>query len=99
MASRVGRLIVGGGCVSAAGNVTPSAEFNIYSDALAARQVIRSPMTKMILPLDVSHQLLFTFDLLEQLPSDASKGARFLRKILPYAFRRTGSSWDWKEST
>ncbi len=87
MASRVGRLIVGGGCVAAAGNVTPCAEFNIYSDALAARQVIRSPMTKMILPLDVTHQLLFTFDLLEQLPSDASKGGAFLRNILPYAFR------------
>ncbi len=87
MASQVGRLIVAGGSASAPGNVTPCAEFNIYSDPLAARQVIRSPMTKTIVPLDVTHQLLMTFDLLDQLPSENTKGGAFLRKILPYAFR------------
>jgi purine nucleosidase len=87
MAAQVGRLIVGGGCVAVPGNVTPCAEFNIYSDPLSARQVIRSPMTKTIVPLDVTQQLLMTFDLLDQLPSETTKGGAFLRKILPYAFR------------
>jgi purine nucleosidase len=87
MAAQVGRLVVGGGAVAAPGNVTPCAEFNIFSDPLSARQVIRSPMTKTIVPLDVTQQLLMTFDLLDQLPSDSTKGGAFLRKVLPYAFK------------
>jgi inosine-uridine nucleoside N-ribohydrolase len=87
MAAQVGRLIVCGGSVAVPGNITPCAEFNIFSDPLAARQVIRSPMTKTIVPLDVTQQLLLTFDLLDQLPDDTTKGGAFLRKILPYAFR------------
>jgi purine nucleosidase len=87
MAAQIGRLIVGGGAAAVPGNVTPCAEFNIYSDPLSARQVIRSPMTKTIVPLDVTQQLLMTFDLLDQLPPDTTKGGAFLRKILPYAFK------------
>jgi purine nucleosidase len=87
MAAQVGRLIVGGGCVSAPGNVTPCAEFNVYSDPLSARQVLRSPMTKTIVPLDVTGQLLMAFDLLDQVPAETTKGGAFLRKILPYAFK------------
>jgi purine nucleosidase len=87
MAAQVGRLIVGGGCVTAPGNVTPCAEFNMYCDPMSARQVIRSPMTKTIVPLDVVQELLFTFDLLDQLPSAATKGGALLQKVLPYAFR------------
>lgn len=87
MAGAVGRLIIGGGTVAAPGNVSPIAEFNIYSDPLSARQVIRSPMTKVIVPLDVTTQLLCSFDFLDQLPDGASRGGAFLRKILPHAFR------------
>jgi purine nucleosidase len=87
MAAQVGRLVVCGGAVAVPGNATPCAEFNVFCDPLSARQVIRSPMTKTIVPLDVSQQLRLTFDLLDQLPDETSKGGAFLRKVLPYAFR------------
>ncbi len=87
LASQVGRLIVGGGCITAPGNATPAAEFNIYSDPLSARQVLRSPMTKTMVPLDVSNQLVFTFDLLDQLPSDSTRVGMFLRQMISHSFR------------
>ncbi len=87
LAGQVGRLIVAGGCVTAPGNVSPSAEFNIYCDPLSARYVLRLPMTKTLLPLDVTDRLLWGFDLFDQLPSEETRTGKFLRKILPFAYR------------
>ncbi len=83
----VGRLIVVGGTVTGPGNVTAAAEFNIYCDPPSARAVLRSPMTKTIVPLEVSTQLVLTFDWLDQLPPESTRVGKFLRQIFPYAFR------------
>jgi len=85
--AQVGQLIVMGGTLNGPGNVTPAAEFRIYCDPVAAREVLRSPCTLTLIPLDVASKVVMTFGHLDQLPSEASKAGRFLRKILPYAFR------------
>ncbi len=52
-------IIMGGGY--AFGNVTPSAEFNIWADAEAAARVLNSGFEKVTLvPLDATHQALMT---------------------------------------
>jgi inosine-uridine nucleoside N-ribohydrolase len=81
------QLVIAGGTVSGPGNVTPAAEFNFYSAPQSAREVLRSPSTKTLLPLDVTRQVPLTFDFLDQLPDEATRAGRFLRRILPYAFR------------
>jgi len=86
-AATVGRLIMVGGAVDGPGNITPGAEFNIYSDPLSARTVFRSRMTKTLLPLDVTGQLVMTFDWLDLLPSESTRVGALLRRILPFAFR------------
>ncbi|QGJ72089.1 Pyrimidine-specific ribonucleoside hydrolase [Planctomycetales bacterium 10988] len=86
-ASQVGHLIIMGGTVSAPGNVTPAAEFNIYSDPVSAQEVFRSKMTKTLVPLDITDPLIFSYDFLDRLPSEDSRGGRFLRKILPFTYR------------
>ena len=48
LAEMIGQLVILGGTVSGPGNVTPTAEFNVYCDAEAARDVFRSPVTKTI---------------------------------------------------
>ena len=86
-ASLVGRLIIMGGAVTAPGNVTPAAEFNIYCDPVAAQTVFRSRTTKTLVPLDVTSKLVMTYDQLDQLPRAEEGRAKFLRDILTFAFR------------
>lgn len=53
-------LVVLGGSVSAGGNVTAAAEFNMYMNPLAARTVLRSLVTKTLVPLDVTRRVTMT---------------------------------------
>jgi purine nucleosidase len=87
LAEMIGHLIVLGGTVSGPGNVTAAAEFNIYCDAEAARDVFRSQVTKTLLPIDITTRVLFGFDMLEQLPNGDTRTGQLLKKLLPHAFR------------
>ncbi|MGH7129511.1 MAG: nucleoside hydrolase, partial [Planctomycetaceae bacterium] len=58
----LGRLVCLGGSISAGGDVTAAAEFNLYAHPAAARHILLSPATKTLVPLDVSHQAIFTFE-------------------------------------
>ncbi len=87
LASLVGRLVMMGGTVAGPGNIRPAAEFNIYCDPEAARTVFRAPLTKTLVPLDVTNRIVLTFDLFNQLPDETTKVGAFLRTILPPAFR------------
>jgi len=57
---RARELVMMGGGFFEGGNITPAAEFNIYVDPQAADLVIRSGIPLVMLPLDVTHQLLTT---------------------------------------
>jgi purine nucleosidase len=83
----IDRLVIAGGSVNAIGDVAPPAEFNMFYDPLGARAVFRSAATMSLIPLDVTRQVVLTFDLLEQLPADSTRAGRFLRRILPFLFR------------
>lgn len=85
--SLVGQIVISGGTVSGPGNITPAAEFNIYCDPASAREVFRSPSTKTLVPLDLTNRVILSFDLFNQLPDESTKAGKFLRKILPPAFR------------
>ena len=85
--SLVGQVVMMGGAVSGPGNITPAAEFNIYCDPQSARAVLLSRCTKTLIPLDVTNRIILTLDILNQLPGEATRIGRFLRKVLPPAFR------------
>jgi inosine-uridine nucleoside N-ribohydrolase len=87
LAEMIAHLVILGGTVGGPGNVTPTAEFNVYCDAEAARDVFRSPVMKTLIPIDVTTRVLFGFDMLERLPGEGTRTGRFLRSILPGAFR------------
>lgn len=83
----VGRLVISGGTVAVSGNVTPAAEFNFYCDPESARSVLRSLCTKTLVPLDITNQVVLSYDLLNQLPPETTKVGSLLHQILPPAFR------------
>jgi len=85
--SLVDRIVMTGGTVAGIGDVTAAAEFNMYYDANSARLVFQSPVTKTLIPLDVSRSLKITLDLLDKLPAESTRVGVFLRRILPFYFR------------
>lgn len=87
LAEQMGQLVIMGGTLRGPGNVTPAAEFNIYCDPPAAREVFRSRTTKTLVPLDITSQVMMTYDLLHRLPDESTSAGAFLRRVLPFAFR------------
>jgi len=87
LAGQIGHLIILGGTVGGPGNITPAAEFNVYCDAEAARDVFRSQVTKTIIPIDVTNRILFGFEMLQKFPDGSSRTSQLLQKVLPGAFR------------
>ncbi|MEQ8846733.1 nucleoside hydrolase [Botrimarina sp.] len=83
----VSGVVAQGGSVGVGGDVTPSAEFNVYCDAGSAREVFRADAPVTLLPLDVTNELTFGFDLLELVRSRGSRTCRLLAEILPGFYR------------
>ena len=83
----IDRVVIMGGALDVAGNITPAAEFNIYCDPAAAKLVFQSPCTKTLIPLDVTNRITFHLGHFDQLPSESTKIGHFLRGILMPAFR------------
>ncbi|MBN2630578.1 MAG: nucleoside hydrolase [Rhodobacteraceae bacterium] len=56
--ARIQQIILMGGAYFEVGNITPAAEFNIYVDPQAAEIVFKSGVPLVVMPLDVTHQVL-----------------------------------------
>ena len=87
IAELVGAVIACGGTVHASGNATATADFNFFCDPAAARHVVREPVTKTLVPLETTGQVLYEFDLLDRLPRDFTRAGKMLRPMLAHAFR------------
>lgn len=57
---RVQEVVLMGGAYFEVGNITPTAEFNIYVDPEAAEIVLKSGADIIMMPLDVTHKALVT---------------------------------------
>lgn len=55
-----------GGAVRTKGNITPDAEFNVFVDPLAAKRVFESGLPITLVPLDVTHQVTLTPQVIEE---------------------------------
>jgi len=55
---RAGRIVAMGGAVDVPGNVTPTAEFNMYVDPEAAHRVFAAGLPLEIVPLDATRQAM-----------------------------------------
>jgi len=60
IAEKVQEIVLMGGGYFEGGNITPTAEFNIYVDPQAADIVFKSGIPIVVMPLDVTHKALVT---------------------------------------
>ncbi len=60
IAPRIAGIVLMGGAYFEVGNITPTAEFNIYVDPEAAKHVFAAGVPLTIMPLDVTHKALVT---------------------------------------
>lgn len=64
---RIQQVVFMGGAYFEVGNITPSAEFNIYVDPHAAHVVFTSGIDLVMMPLDVTHKALIRPEWLKRL--------------------------------
>ena len=94
VAPRVERIVLMGGAFGE-GNVTPSAEFNIWADPEAAHRVFTSGIEMAMVGLDVTHQALLRPADVDRLRG-AGKAGRLVADLFDFyvGFHRSMYGWD-----
>lgn len=80
-------LVCLAGTVNEGGDVTAAAELNVFLDPEAAAVVLGGKHAKTLVPLDLSNRFVLTLEMFQRLTESGSRGAQFLRKLLPFFFR------------
>ncbi len=73
LASRLSDLVIMGGAIEVPGNASPVAEANFYTDPEAAQIVLAAGIPTILVPLDVTEQVLVTRQRLASLRQQASE--------------------------
>jgi inosine-uridine nucleoside N-ribohydrolase len=77
---KIKEIVLMGGAFETYGNVTTTAEFNIFVDPHAAQQVLDFGVPITIVPLDVTHQVILTSERLKaEIGERSDKLSQFLR--------------------
>jgi purine nucleosidase len=83
IADRVAEVVLMGGGYTK-GNVTPAAEFNIYTDPEAAHIVFTAPWRVTMVGLDLTHQALATPDVRARFAAMGTRAGRFVVDMLDF---------------
>lgn len=86
--SELKSLVCLAGSIDKGGDVTASAEGNVYADPESARTIFTASIHKTLIPLDVASQLVLTFSDMNRLPHDSrSRISEMIDQLLPFALR------------
>jgi purine nucleosidase len=95
LAGRLREIVLMGGAFSEGGNVTPSAEFNIYVDPEAAARVFECGAPITMIPLDCTHKALNTAGRLEELRRIGTPLAEAFFHLLTFNKRFDEQKYGW----
>lgn len=87
IAPRIREIVLMGGGFFEGGNITPTAEFNIYVDPLAADIVFRSGVPITMMPLDVTHKALSTAARVEAFRNIGNRVGTAVSEMLSFSER------------
>jgi len=85
IASRIAEIVMMGGAYFEVGNITPTAEFNIYVDPEAADIVLRSGAPVTMLPLDVTHMIQSTPERIAAIRRLGNRAGTAVSSMLTYS--------------
>lgn len=86
IAHNVREVIMMGGALRVPGNITPSAEFNIYADPHAAYSVFHADWPMRLVSLDVTQKVTLSRIDFEALASQGGNVPGFIKEILAFYF-------------
>lgn len=96
IAPRIREIVMMGGAFSEGGNITPSAEFNIFVDPEAADIVFASGVPITMLPLDVTHQVLTTRERLDRFAAIGNRTGKTVAAMLDFSQRFDLEKYSWE---
>ena len=94
--ARCKEIVMMGGGYFQGGNITPSAEFNIYVDPHAADIVFRSGIPITMASLDVTHKVLSTKERIEAIYAVGTKSAEAVGDMLSFSERFDLEKYGWQ---
>jgi purine nucleosidase len=77
-ARAVKEMVIMGGAIREGGNITPQAEFNVYTDPHAAHVVFHSGIPITLIPLDVTHKCMLYVEQIKRLNQHETPISRFV---------------------
>jgi purine nucleosidase len=83
----IAEIVMMGGAYFEVGNITPSAEFNIFVDPEAADVVLRSGVKITMIPLDVTHGVLSTRARLDRIAALGNRAGKAVKEMLSFSER------------
>jgi purine nucleosidase len=84
---RIRRIVMMGGAYFEVGNITPTAEFNIYVDPEAADVVMKSGVPVVMAPLDLTHRILATRARLDAIDRIGNRAGPAVAGLLSFSER------------
>jgi purine nucleosidase len=85
LAGRLGQVVVMGGARAEGGNITASAEFNVWADPDAAAEVFASGCEMVVMGLDATHQVRATEDRIAAIEAIDTPSARAAAAMLRFS--------------
>jgi purine nucleosidase len=79
---RAGQIVIMGGAIWCAGNITPKAEFNFYRDPTAASKVLGSGLPISLVSLDITTQVAMDESHLAHLSAGGTKSGQLLSQMI-----------------
>ncbi len=80
-------IVMMGGAYFEVGNITPTAEFNIFVDPEAAEVVMKSGVPIVMAPLDLTHRMLTTRERLDAFAGLGNRAGRTVAGLLSFSER------------
>jgi purine nucleosidase len=96
IAGKVREIVMMAGAYFEGGNITPTAEFNVYVDPTAADIVLKSGIPIVMMPLDVTHRVLVTPPRMEHLFGLGNRSGKALAEALTFSRAFDIKKYGWE---